>query len=189
MKTSTEKTYPIYYVRIKWSETYAPDAECRMHRVGEPPLPEGRFWNGTGWYIMEKEERPVEEIAAEIARDWWPQYAAKRLQPDDMTIEVTLKERDTWCSGWFSHWTWDTGLSDAEVRASFQDYVDRIQRSDRSESEIGGLLMGAADRWRWHGSATDDLSSEHTDDPSGVHTDAPCRCEHCKARGIVRIDH
>lgn len=136
------------------------------------------MWNGTGWHIMEKEDRPVEEIAAEITRDWWPQYAAKRLQPDDMTLTVELRERDTWCSGWFSHWTFDTGLSDTEVLSSFQDYVDRIQFSDRSESEIGGLLMGAQDYWRLcaHG-------------PDGEQTPPPCRCKHCKAQGIVRIDH
>ena len=177
-----EKAYPVYSVSVRWSEAYAPDAERRMFRPGLPPLSEGRFWNSTGWDMMEREDRDPAEIAAEIIREWWPQYAAKKLrEPADLTLEVKLLHRDVWCDGWFSHWTFDTGLSDEDVLASFERYVERILYSGRSENEIGGRLMGAEDRWRWHG-CTDG-------NPQGERTPAPCRCPCCKKDGLVRVDH
>ena len=97
-----------------------------------------------------------------------------------MTITVKLLGHDVWCPGWFSHWTFDVGMSDRDVLDSFERYVDRILRSDLPEAEKGSL-MGAEDRWRWHG-CTDG-------DPQGERTDAPCRCPACKASGLVRIDH
>jgi len=178
-----EKVYSIYDIRVRWSEDYPPGAENRIHRPSLPLLPEGRFWNGAGWYMMEREERDPESIKDEEARDWWPQYVEKKnlLKPADLTIEVKLVHRDVWCDGWFSHWTFDTGMSDEEVLASFERYVERILYSGRPESEIGGRLMGAEDRGRWHGCASGD--------PQGEHTSPPCRCELCKVGGIVRIDH
>lgn len=178
-----EQAYPIYDVRVRWSEAYAPDAECRIHRVGDPPLPEGRFWNGTGWNVMEREFRDPTVLAEEITREWWPEYVERKAlrEPADMTVEVKLLRRDTWCDGWFSHWTFDAGMTNDEVLASFERYVERILYSGRPENEIGGRLMGAEDRWRWHGCTTGD--------PQGERTEPPCRCEHCRQRGIVRIDH
>jgi hypothetical protein len=175
-----EQTYPIYYVRPRWSEASAADRKTGPAWLFEG-LPEGRAWNGSGWYTMEREDRPPEEIAEEVASEWWPKYAETRPDPADLTVEVTFKMRDTWCSGWFSHWTYDIGLSDADVLDSFHRYVHRIQTSGRTESEVGGMLMGAEDCWRWHGCATGE--------PQGETTPPPCRCKHCKSRGIVRIDH
>jgi hypothetical protein len=176
-----EKAYPIYGVKVRWSETYPPGAEQRMFRAGDPPLPEGRFWNSAGWDSMEKEDRDPEVIAAELMRDWWPKYTAKLLEPADVTITVTLKRRDVWCDGWFSHYTFDVGMSDADVIASFERYVERILYSDLSENERGSLLMGAEDQWRWHGCVDGN--------PQGERTEAPCRCPKCKDQGLVRIDH
>jgi hypothetical protein len=178
-----EKAFPIYRIKVQWSEAYPPGAEERIQRVGRPPLPEGRFWNGTSWDVMEREERPVGEIVEERRRKWWPEYVEhkKLLETGDLTITVTLLGRDVWCAGWFSHWTFDVGLSDREVLESFERYVDRIQLSDWSETEKGGTLMGAEDRYRWHGCADGD--------PQGERTEAPCRCPACKKNGIVRIDH
>ncbi len=178
-----EQVYPIYDVRVRWSEAYAPDAEHRMHRVGEPPLPEGRFWNGCGWNVMERELRDPSVFAEEIAREWWPKYVEKKAlrEPADMTVEVKLLRRDVWCDGWFSHYTYDTGMSDEDVLASFERYVERIMYSGQPESWIGGRLMGAEDRWRWHGCVAGN--------PQGEQTPPPCRCPQCKAAGLVRIDH
>ena len=176
-----EKAYPIYHIEIRWSEDYPPEAENRITRVGLPALPAGRFWNGTGWDRMEREDCDLEAIRAEIITEWWPIYQAKRLAPADLTVEVKLALRETWCSGWFSHWTFDVGLSNQAILTSFQKYVDRIVWSERSEDEVGSLLMGAQDSWRWTGCVTGD--------PQGEKTPPPCRCEGCRKRGIVRIDH
>jgi hypothetical protein len=178
-----EKAYPIYRITAHWSQATLPGAERRIHYVGKPPLPEGHSWNGTSWSKMEREERDPEAIKAELTEQWWPQYAEKNHLPEpaDLEIGVTLARRDVWCNGWFSHWTFDVGLSDEEVLASFERYVDRILYSSRSEDEIGGLLMGAEDRWRWCGSVDGVRASRKTP--------PPCRCPECKKLGIVRIDH
>lgn len=102
-------------------------------------------------------------------------------EPGEPVVEVCFTARDVWCPGWFSHHTFDVDLSDADVLLSFERYVARIECSGLSESEKGGLLMCAEDRWRWHGCANGDPKSEHTP--------APCRCEHCKKAGLIRIDH
>ena len=112
-----EKAFPIYRIKVQWSEAYPPGAEEHIHRAGQPPLPEGRFWNGTSWDVMEREERPVGEIVEERRRKWWPEYVEhkKLLETGDLTITVTLLGRDVWCPGWFSHWTFDVGLSNRDV--------------------------------------------------------------------------
>jgi len=171
--------YPIYRVVVHWSEACLPGAENRVSTL--PPLPKGRFWNGTNWDLMQRDESPVDEIAARLQRDWWPNYAAKRREPADLTITVRALGRDTWCSDWFSHWTFDVGQSDEETLSSFREYVERIRYSDRSENEVDSFLMGAEDEWRWHG-CTDG-------DPQGARTKAPCRCQYCVKRGVLRIDH
>ena len=103
------------------------------------------------------------------------------LNPADLSITVKFARCDVWCDGWFSHWTFDVGMSDQGVLASFDRYVERIQRSDLTETEKGSMLMGAEDHWRWHGCITGDPQSERTD--------APCRCPCCKKQGRIRIDH
>ena len=177
-----ERMFPIYRVGITWPESYKPGAERRMHRDGQPPLPEGRFWNSTGWDSMEKEARDPEAIAAELLRDWWPKYTEKLLKPGEPVITIGLKRHDVWCDGWFSHYTIDVGMSDQEVRDSFARYVERIMYNhDMSENQRGGMLMGAEDHWRWHGCVDGN--------PQGERTEAPCRCAKCKEQGLVRIDH
>ena len=176
-----ENLYPIYRVNVRWPESYPPGAEQRIVRPNLPPLPAGRFWNSTGWYTMERVERPVEALVEQIVTEWWPRYCKRLLEPGEPCWEVYLVARDVWCSGWFSHHTFDVGLSDDDVLLSFERYVTRIEHSTLSESERGGLLMSAEDRWRWHGCVNGD--------PRGERTPAPCRCEHCKKAGLIRIDH
>jgi hypothetical protein len=182
-----EKAYPIYVVRVRWSEATRPGCEDRTHRAGAPPLPEGRCWNSTGWDRMEKEDRDtkaMEAMEAELLREWWPKYLVTKKdirEPADVSIVVTLSHRDVWCDSWFSHWTFDVGMSDVEVLDSFQRYVWRVQDSNLSETLKGGMLMGAEDHWRWHGCADGN--------PQGERTPAPCRCPQCKKNGMVRIDH
>lgn len=166
--------YPIYRIKVRWSERYPPNTEAHNMRASE--LPAGRFWNSTGWDTMERE---LTDVAARL-REWWPDYSKSLLEPADLSINVEYKGLDTWCSGWFSHWTFDTGHSDTEVLDSFREYVERIQYSNLTEDEISSLLMGAEDEWRWHGSV---------DGSTADRTEPPCRCPACKERGIVRIDH
>ena len=183
MKTTSEQTFPIYRVKVRWSEEWKEGQERYPARPGSEPLPENRYWNSCGWDRMAKDDLDTQAFVDELRREWWPAYAEKKLnKPDDLTIEVELKGRDTWCEGWFSHYTIDIGLSDREVLDSFERYVDRIQYNyDLTESQRGGALMGAEDRWRWYGCANGD--------PQGERTPAPCRCEHCKKSGLIRIDH
>lgn len=89
---------------------------------------------------------------------------------------VSLKKYDNWCLTWFSHQTRNVHLSDEDLLESFRRFVERMypahdrlrydyQHDDGREYYC---LMGAEDRWRWKG---------------------PCRCEHCVAQGVTRIDH
>ncbi len=179
-----EQMFPIYKIDIRWSEAYPPRAEQRMFRPGLPPLPEGRFWNSCGWERMAKEDADTAAIADELRREWWPKYIENKnlLEPADLTVTVELKYHDVWCEGWFSHYTIDVGLSDADVLASFERYAERIMYDyDMPEAMRDSMLMGAEDRWRWHGCASGD--------PQGEKTEAPCRCKHCKEQGLVKIDH
>ena len=172
----TETKYPIYSVSVRWVQ----DVEGDPHPRSIEGLPPGRMRNVTGWNKMYREEQDLVGIDNELRRDRWPNYK-KGNNPSEPIIEIKLLCWDTWCSGWFSHYTFDVGLDDAAVLASFERYVDRIQFSDRSETEKGGLLMGAEDRWRWHGYVDGNPQSERTE--------APCRCPECKKQGLVRIDH
>jgi len=97
-------------------------------------------------------------------------------------LEMGIKylRHDIWCGDWFSHYTYNTHLSDEELLESFERFIrgkepfamrdtDKIEYyNERVPEEKRCCLMGAEDRWRWEG---------------------PCRCEHCTKKGIVRIDH
>lgn len=152
--------YPIYRITVKWSEKQP----AKPHDLRESSP--GRIWNSLRWDIMAREPINIDTRIVQLWREWWPDYAAKLLEPAQLSITVELFSHDTWCSGWFSHWTFDDGQSDFEVLGSFAEYVERHSGDD-------GLLMGADDEWRW----------------SGDGTVAPCRCSDCKRQGILRIDH
>ncbi len=181
-----EKAYPIYFVDVLWSEDYPPGSETQMNRIGMPLLPEGRFWNSTGWDTMFREVRDLEDIEAEALRDWWPKYREKLLNPGDPIIVARFLRWEVWTLTWFSHWSFDVGMTNDEVLASFSRYVDRTEDANRREGAWKGdfwvdrySLMSAEDRWRWSG--------KHTE--GGAQTPPPCRCEDCKKQGVVRIDH
>jgi hypothetical protein len=182
-----EKCYPIYYVDVRWSE----DVD---EKYGPPEpwqtagLPLGRIWNSTGWDTMFREVRDFADIEAETLREWWPTFATKMPNPSDPDILVKFVRWEVWCPSWFSHWTFDVGMSDADVLGSFIRYVDRTEMANRREGHMADgywhdpyCLMGAEDRWRWHGCVDGN--------PQGERTEPPCRCPACKKRGIVRVDH
>ncbi len=186
-----EQAYQIFSVHARWSRAILHG----LDEVGLGPswfegLPARRMWDTKQWYEMPREIVTFDEIVATALAEWWPDL--KREEEDknlaDLTIDVNFVRWETWCPGWFSHWTWDTGLSDAKVLGSFQRYVWRTEVANRREGKIvdGYLqepycLMGAENRIRWHGLVTGE--------PCDGRTDAPCRCPICKKLGIIRIGH
>jgi hypothetical protein len=179
-----EQAFPIYYICTRWSESVGDSTNLPPHRTAGLPI--GRCFNSTGWSTMFREVRDLEEIEAECLRDWWPKYVMKHPDAVDVDILVRFVRWEVWCESWFSHWSFDVGMDDAAVLASFGRYVDRVECAIECERYDGiehpaYSLMGAEDRWRWHGCVGGD--------PKGEHTDPPCRCAHCKKNGLIRIDH
>ncbi len=176
-----ESAYPIYSVKVRWVQDIDPSYDPSPWQV--EGLPKGRIWNRTGWDSMYRKVRKLEEIKAELLREWWPKYEKKGKNPSEPEILVAFARSETWCPSWFSHWTFDAGLDDAAILRSFDAYVERMQEANRlisGESDSPVCLMGAEDRYRWAGIKTENVADGYTD--------PPCRCPGCKARGIVRID-
>lgn len=188
-----EIAYPIIRVRPRWSQDMTDeDREKGLEPGWTRDLPEGRKWNGSEWFLIEKEPRRPGVIINEVNELWWAKQLKKEKyvgrNPGDLTVTVELNRWEVWSCTWFAHWTWDIGMSDKDVLKSFRRFVARTQRINRNESElVNGLwiekhcLMGAEESHRWHG--TKDGS------PMGEKTMPPCRCEHCKRRGVVTINH
>lgn len=195
MEIEGEQAYPVYRVHAKWSNEGEQDPKTPAWWKG---LPDGRVWNGTDFYRMPKAEWSVAEQVTE-ARDWWAQYIEKNqssdchgvqiVNPADVVLVVTFVHHETWCSGWFNHWTWDREQTDKEVVESFARFVVRMEKFNRQARWEGAdsdpyCLMGAEDRIRW---------CTHTN-PDGTRVESgglepPCRCVHCKEAGVIRIDH
>jgi len=180
--------YQIYDIRARYSEDAT---EKELEGLGGrwiEGLPPGRIWSGDSWTKMPREQTTLEEMEALVPAMWeeyQPHLMKKRGERNRSEPEFTVKfiREETWCQGWFSHWTWDTGQSDNEVLNSFEDFVLRMEVLNRREGHYDpnmGLwmdkyvLMGAEDRWRWKGRDG---------------SDPPCRCAGCKEQGIIKIDH
>jgi hypothetical protein len=183
--------YPIYVVGLRWMEDG--DGDRMKWWPSDPGA--GRIWNSVSTSRMYRDDPTPSGVERWALDEWWPGYATEKLadkNPSDPTVTVQRGVDEEWCCGWFSHWTFDTGQSDLEALASFAAYVHRIEDYNREHGEyVNGYfreavcLMGAGDRWRWTARATGTSivgSGETTGAP-------PCRCEHCKAAGILRIDH
>lgn len=184
-----EKAYPIYRINTKWSQDIT-EKDCYLSPAWVEGLPVGRMWNSTSCYRMPKEASDDDKVkfTRETMLEWWPKYQVEHegLNLTALEITVTFLRWETWCLGWFNHWTWDPGLSNANVLASFGRFVERTEQLNRQEGEVRNgywqepyCLMGAEDRLRWCGQRY----------PSGETTEPPCRCEHCKKRGVVTIGH
>jgi len=183
-----ERAYPIHRVVARWLEDPWPgrDDPLPWQVEGAPP---GRWWNSTSYDQMSREESSTGDLVKECRR-WWLAYSTKMwvdpqrrpkcpaaLHASDPIIVAVFDRYETWCMSWFSHWTFDAGQTDAEVLTSFQRYVYRAEREGQKRVDI---LMGAEDRWRWHGTKTGSPDEK---------TDPPCRCIHCKRAGVIRIGH
>lgn len=183
-----EPAYPIYDIGVRWEQDGEEDPGSHWY-AGE-----GRTKNGTQLHRMYRDDPGEDGVAREITEEWWPEYVEKKLagvNSTEPTIEVCPVWYETWCCSWFEHWTFDDGRTDREYLESFENYVRRHEdyqdhirhvedeRSERGEPTI--CLMGAEDRWRWCGSGDDGKPD--------TRTDPPCRCEHCREQGVVRIGH
>lgn len=165
-----EKKFPIYRFTFKWNQK-------EKDSSGE----DSRKGNGTSFTKMFRNRQTDEELN-NYRNSWWNYYFAAEenmgldLQIDSMETEYVGEE--TWHLTWFTHETFDLGQSDEEVLESFEKFVQsKEELNRRSHGRYGDgeyCLMGAEDRWRWRGSE---------DKP------APCRCEHCKEQGVIRISH
>jgi len=117
-----------------------------------------------------------------VQTEAYAKFLKARPEVDRASVEIKVSfvGYETWCLGWFSHWTFDDGQSDAEFRCSFDEYVFRHERCQEwpmeARPEGWRCLMGAEDRWRWRAA---DAYEE------GV----PCRCEGCRKQGRVVINH
>lgn len=159
-----EKKYPIYNISVRWNQ-------------------DDYQGNCSGYKKMYKDDPGLIQVTKE-ALDWWNEYIKKEphtkgdkklidKHPQLLSIEVKFIGCETWCILWFSHYTYNTELTDEELLRSFQKFVDRkLPLQENLEHNVPNsetyCLMGAEDNWRWKG---------------------PCRCEHCQKAGIVSIDH
>lgn len=155
-----ERKYPVYRLDIWWEITNPMTKYDDMGNTVE---------NST---IHRQYPVPPTSEALEVdVRKFWlamltderggPTLADRGAKLIGYSVEVT--EIETWYQGRFRHMSLNVHLSDAELLDSFRQFVSR-----KREGLESYCLMGAEDDWRWKG---------------------PCRCEHCQARGIVRIDH
>ena len=181
MKNTDETKYPIYIFSFTWIEDGKNDGD-RWNKK----LPDNRIHNYTSFRKMFKtRQKRASNIA--YAMNWWTKYIYEESRftgqklidkkPELTQVNIKFLEYETWVIGWFSHETFDVGQTNQEALISFGKFVDRKHRLGEDKY----CLMGAEDRWRWHGL-----------EPTGDHesnSPAPCRCKHCKESGVIRIAH
>ena len=168
------KKYPIYRISAKWHQPIAKPGPWDR----TDGLPKGRCWNSASFLRMFKEELSENELNAFLA-GWWEAYSKGHPDWSKSELAIEFVENETWCLGWFFHYTFDEGQSDDEALLSFASFVDRKMQLIRERGREAYCLMGAEDMWRWCG--------KHNED--GTSTPAPCRCDGCKEQGIIRIGH
>jgi len=189
------KKYPHYRFELKWIFTREVGKDCWCKSdpddTKDKPcrscggLPDGQSRNGTGWNTIFREEPTPEEL-----QKFCEEAFQRQVDKDNgaiegtMTYEVKKLEDTTWCLSWFEHWTFDEGQTDQEVLESFEQHVRHWEEHNDEFPEFDKnhhCLMGAEDRWRWHGAAPDGKPDDRSD--------PPCRCSFCKEQGIIRIAH
>jgi len=182
----TEKIYPIYRFSARWSEISTKSYEDYPN--WKKGLPSDRIWNSTSFTKMYREDMDINELEGWFM-EWWDEYLSKKDNEDKamklLSLKVEYVEHETWHLTWFQHETFDNGQTDEEALESFDSFVRRKEvLNDRSQFEKGEdtyCLMGAEDRWRWHGVEPNGESDDRSP--------APCRCRHCKEQGMIRIVH
>jgi hypothetical protein len=182
-----EIKYPIYKFRVRWSEI-SKDKSFDEYPNWKIGLSNDRIWNSTSWTKMYKEEQELKNLEGWLM-NWWEKYLLEKDNVDKamklFSLHVELFEHETWHLTWFQHETFDVGQTDEEVLLSFENFVNRKEKLNNISQLQNGeniyCLMGAEDRWRWHGNEPDGKPNDHSP--------APCRCKHCKEQGLIRIAH
>lgn len=172
------KKYPIYIFSAKWSQKGIQDIKYPNRHKG---LPEGYIWNSTGFNKMFKEYQTEEQLKSYI-ENWWDEYKNFKFDEnqniDNVQLNFQFLIEETFVCTWFTHECFDEGQTDEEFLNEFEQYVQRHEYyQDKMEYKNYKIcLMGAEDRWRWN---SGDKSY------NGI----PCRCQHCKEQGLLRISH
>jgi len=179
MEIEGEKAYPIYRISARWIQDGERDHNFEWQYEG---LPEGRIRNSTSFYKMWKIRRSRKQLD-EFVKKWFNGFLKHKKDiknPELIELKIEFKEYETWLLTWFQHQTFDTGQTDQEALWSFERFVMRKEKLIYEKGEEAYCLMGAEDRWRWHGTVDGDPKNS---------TDPPCRCKHCKKQGLIRIAH
>ena len=156
-----EKKFPIYKFYASWDQDDYKN-------------------NCTGYSIMYKENPTAGQLESELEQFKYG-ILAKHSGVIFKVAEYRFVEDESWCSGWFSHYTYNEFETNYNVDCSFRDYVERKKKSNfengHQPTEMNfnldlkehpySSLMGAEDRYRWE----------------------ICRCERCKKLGKITIDH
>lgn len=182
-EASKWRLYPIYNFHINF-----------LHRESED---EDWIKDSMSLSIMFR-ERQDEDTLNDIARRNADNLNNKYKYVGQAAIwSIKLLKFDNWCCSWFSHYTFDNGQTDNEIYSSFEGYVRRYEHmqgvydpgllNEFRESPYGyQCLMGAEDRYRW-GHWERDEDGKMTDSPNFL--PGPCRCDACRKRGVITIDH
>jgi len=186
-----DRVFPIYSFSAIWEEDVPKDTtdETRASQWFQGSiagLPEGRRRNSTAGDRGFKGPLTVEDIETEKAAYVARLFESEKIaaaNPSNGVAKIELRWWESWWLTWFEHVTFDLGQSNDEALLSFEWHVDRITRRNQEHGLDweGRDLMGAEDRWRWHGSEPDGKPD--------TRSDPPCRCKFCKAAGLIKIGH
>lgn len=144
-----ELKYPIYFTGASWKQDGLD------------------YNNGTGFSKMYKTDPGIASVR-QNAIEWVESLLSEDKYKDKncevVRLDCRFVENEAWVCHWFNHYTYNTHLSDNELKLSLASFVDR----KKCLSGEDHALMGAEDSWRWKD---------------------PCRCDKCQKRGVVYIDH
>lgn len=120
------KTFPIYTFVFTWEEDGKHDLTLPSTSWIQEGLLEGRVRNSHELKTMEKEELTSQEIELKTSSHW-KEYKDKHPDSSNWSnLKINTKfYRETWVLTWFTHQTFEQGLSDEEVLKSFEEYVRR----------------------------------------------------------------
>lgn len=186
-KINEDRAWPLFSMSAYYEKDKPSDLKHELAPWQIEGMAEDRMKDHSSWHFRGFREWPNQNDLVEWSKKLWrgaiekPRSELSRIaNPENLSLIVTFGGWAVWWLSWFQHETFDVGLDDQEVLASFGRHCDReIIRAQREAQEP--CLMGAEDRWRWSGS-----------EPGGgldCQSSPPCRCKFCKEAGVIRIGH
>jgi hypothetical protein len=183
--------HPIYPIYSRSVSVYEPIPDDKLTDEWflkmQHPTAKGFYRNIHMFYNQMFKEDPGLDFVLNELKTIWQQKKVEHL-PEDMQFKVEKIDEEEWCLTWFAHHTFDIGQSNEEVLDSFENFLRRKGVMPNygydpyySQEDHGYCAMGAEDMWRWCGRKTPDCNSELTR--------PPCRCDGCKKRGVITIQH